>query len=132
MDRAGRALQVEPGLTPSRLLSLAHLSLIGCSPAELARIAGEAGFDLVDLRLGPATPTDQVYDGEELKLLARELPPVLRDAGLAVWDVEIVRLNDQTQPDDYLPLMETAAALGARRMKLVCDSEDHGRAAQIM
>jgi len=65
-------------------------------------------------------------------MLARELPPVLRDTGLAVWDVEIIRLNDQTRPEDYLPLMETAAALGARRMKLVCDSEDHGHAAQTL
>jgi sugar phosphate isomerase/epimerase len=28
--------------------------------------------------------------------------------------------------------METAAVLGARRMKLVCDSEDHGRVADIL
>jgi sugar phosphate isomerase/epimerase len=119
-------------LTPKRPLSLAHLSLIDHSPEALIRTAAEAGFDLVDLRLAPATPTDRVYDGEELKMLARALAPHLRDAGLAVWDVEIIRLNDRMRPEDYLPLMETAAALGARRMKLVCDSTDHGRAAQTL
>ena len=36
------------------------------------------------------------------------------------------------RPEDYLRLMETAAALGARRMKLVCDSEDHGRAVEML
>ena len=89
-------------MTPKRPLSLAHLSLIDHSPQQLIRTAAEAGFDLVDLRLAPATPTDRVYDGEELKTLARALAPLLRDAGLAVWDVEIIRLNDRTRPEDYL------------------------------
>jgi sugar phosphate isomerase/epimerase len=98
----------------------------------LIAIAGEAGFDLVDLRLSPATPTDRVYDKDALKALRRELPAMLRDSGLGVWDVEIIRLNDQTRPQDYLPLMETAAALGARRIKSVCDSTDHDRAAALL
>jgi sugar phosphate isomerase/epimerase len=115
-----------------RQLSLAHLSLIGLSPEQLIRTAGEAGFDLVDLRLAPATQTDRTYDADELKVLGRTLPPILRDAGLHVWDVEIIRLNDQIRPEDYLPLMDTAAALGARRMKLVCDSEDRGRIAAVI
>jgi sugar phosphate isomerase/epimerase len=115
-----------------RPLSLAHLSLIGCAPRELIVMAGAAGFDLVDLRLAPATPSDRRYSGGELKALPRELPPILRDAGLSVWDVEIIRLNDATEPQDYLPLMETAAALGARRIKLVCDSENHARASELL
>jgi sugar phosphate isomerase/epimerase len=115
-----------------RQLSLAHLSLIGFSPEQLIPIAAEAGFDLVDLRLSPATPADRVYTGDALMALCRALPPILRDAGLRVWDVEIIRLIDRTEPEDYLRLMETAAALGARRMKLVCDSEDHGRAVEAL
>lgn len=121
MDRAG-----------PRPLSLAHLSLIALSPERLIRTAGDAGFDLVDLRLAPATPADRVYAGDELKALCRSLPPMLRDAGLRVWDVEIIRLNDETRPESFLPLMDAAARLGARRMKLVCDSEDHHRAAEAM
>jgi sugar phosphate isomerase/epimerase len=119
-------------LTSKRPLSLAHLSLIDLLPEELVRTAGAAGFDLVDLRLAPATPTDRVYSEKQLAALARTLPPILRDTGLRVWDVEIIRLNDQTRPEDYLPLMEVAATLGARRMKLVCDSRDHGRAVEAL
>ena len=112
-----------------RSLSLAHLSVIDAAPAELVRIAAEAGFDLVDLRLAPATPADRTYSPGELAQLCRELSPVLRSAGMRVWDVEIIRINDATVPESYLPLMEAAARLGAARMKLVCDSEDHARAA---
>ena len=119
-------------MTSKRPLSLAHLSLIDLAPDSLIRTAGEAGFDLVDLRLSPATQTDRVYSRDELKVLCRELPPQLRDAGLSIWDVEIIRLKDDTRAEDYLSLMETAAALGARRMKLVCDSKDHARAADIL
>jgi len=115
-----------------RLLSLAHLSLIRSAPLQLVSIAEAAGFDLVDLRLSPATPTDRVYGKSELAELCRELPPILDGAGLRVWDVEIVRVLDQTRPGDYLYLMETAAILGAQRMKLVCDSEDHARCTEII
>jgi sugar phosphate isomerase/epimerase len=116
----------------SRFFSLAHLSLIDTSPADLIRIATEAGYDLVDLRLAPATPTDPAYSSSELAALARDLAPMLRDAGLRVWDVEIVRINDHTQPQNYLPLMEAASHLGASRMKLVCDTDNHARAAQLL
>lgn len=86
----------------------------------------------MDLRLAPATPTDRVYDSSELKRLARTLAPMLRDTGLAVWDVEIIRINDQIRPRDYLPLMEAAAHLGASRMKLVCDTDHHAHAAELL
>src|SRR5712671_942716 len=96
-----------------RLFSLAHLSLIEAAPLQLVRIAGAAGFDLADLRLSPATPTDRVYGKSELAELCRELPPILNDTGLRIWDVEIIRVQDQTKPGDHLHLMETAAKLGA-------------------
>src|SRR5262249_46886356 len=115
-----------------RKLSLAHLSLITCPPAALIRIAGEAGFDLVDLRLSPATPSDVTYTSYERFTLCRQLIHVLRDADLRVWDVEIIRLTDRTDPHDHLPLMEAAALLGASRMKLVCDSGDPVRAAHLL
>ena len=86
----------------------------------------------MNLRLAPATPTDRTYNSGELAALARTLTPMLRDTGLAVWDVEIVRINDQTRPHDYLPLMEAAAHLGAPRMKLVCDTDHHARAAELL
>jgi len=122
----------DASLAPRRKLSLAHLSLIASPPAELIRIAGKVGFDLVDLRLSPATPSDMVYTSYERFTLCRQLIPLLGDMDMRVWDVEIVRLNDKTDPHDYLPLMEAAGLLGASRMKLVCDSDDHARAAHLL
>ena len=115
-----------------RKLSLAHLSLIATPPPQLIRIAARAGFDLVDLRLSPATPTDTIYATEERLALCRQLFPLLRDLDLKVWDVEIIRLKDETDPHSHLPLMEAAALLGASRIKLVCDSSDPARAAALL
>lgn len=115
-----------------RPFSLAHLSLIETPPGRLVDIAARAGFNHVDLRLSQATQTDRRYTADERMTLCRDLGPILRDAGITVWDVEIIRLDDRTRPQDHLPLMEAAAMLGARRIKLVCDSQDHGRAAALL
>lgn len=117
---------------PARKLSLAHLSLIACDAPTLVRIAGKAGFDCVDLRLAPATPTDRVYTAAERFTLCRELLPRLRDGGTEVWDVEIVRLDGQTNPTAHQPLIEAAAMLGARRIKVVSDIGDEGRVAEAL
>jgi sugar phosphate isomerase/epimerase len=115
-----------------RAISLAHLSLIASPPEELVAIAAEAGFSSVDLRLAPATQTDRVYGDSERLQLCRALLPRLADTGLKVWDVEIIRIGDRTRPEDYVPLMEAAALLGARRLKAVCDSEDQSLAADVL
>jgi sugar phosphate isomerase/epimerase len=113
-------------------LSLAHLSLIASPPDEMVAIAAEAGFGLVDLRLSPATPTDRVYGDDERMQVCRTLLPLLRQTGLKVWDVEIVRINERTRPEDHLPLMEAASLLGARRIKTVCDCDDPAMSAALL
>ena len=115
-----------------RLLSLAHLSLIAHPPDQLVTLAAEAGFGHVDLRLSPATSTDRVYGDDERIGLCRALAPLLRQTGVKVWDVEIIRINERTQPQDHLPLMEAASLLGARRIKTVCDCDDLALSAALL
>jgi sugar phosphate isomerase/epimerase len=107
-----------------RNISLAHLSLIESEPSRFLQIASQAGFDHVDLRLSPAIPTDRAYTTAQRAALCRELWPILRDTGLRVWDVEIIRIHAKTRADEHLPLMEAAAVLGARRLKVVCDCHE--------
>jgi len=96
----------EPNHLRRIVIAAIILSLIATPPPQLIRIAARAGFDLVDLRLSPATPTDTIYATEERLALCRQLFPLLRDLDLKVWDVEIIRLKDETDPHDHLPLME--------------------------
>ena len=115
-----------------RALSLAHLSLIACPPDQLVILAAEAGFGMVDLRLSPATPTDRVYSDDERMGVCRALLPLLRQTGMKVWDVEIIRIHERTRPEDHLPLMEAASLLGARRIKTVCDCDDPALSAALL
>ena len=98
----------------------------------MARIAAEAGFDFADLRLSPATPSDPAYTASERAAVCRALLPILRDTGLRVWDVEIIRIDGRTRALDHLPLLEAAAVLGARRVKVVCDIDDESLAAATL
>ena len=114
------------------LLSLAHLSLISCDCESLVRHAAAAGFDAVDLRLSPATPTDRSYTAAERFAVCRQLLVLLRDTGMQVWDVEIIRIDTRTRAQDHGPLLEAAALLGARRLKVVADMEDEPRTAAVL
>ena len=110
-------------------ISLAHLSALALHPLALVDVAAQAGFDAVDLRLAPATATDRRYgDGERLSL-ARELRTRMADQGVATWSVEIVRIREPFAARDFTGLMEAAALIGARRLKVVSDETDPRRTA---
>lgn len=127
-----QSLSSESPLPAHRAISLAHLSLISAAPEQLVATAADTGFDLVDLRLAPATADDRVYGNAERLQVCRGLLPLLRVTGLKVWNVEIIRVDEQTEPEDYLPLMEAAGLLGARRLKTVCDCQDESLAATLL
>ena len=63
---------------------------------RLVDIAARAGFDSVDLRLSPATPTDRRYTTEERITLCRGLKPILRDAGIPFEVPRAERLDERT------------------------------------
>ncbi len=121
-----------PVTVAATALSLAHLSLIACDCETLVRHAAEAGFDAVDLRLAPATPTDRDYSVAERLVVCRQLLPLLRATGVRVWDVEIIRIDAQTRAQDHLPLMEAAGLLGARRLKVVAVHPDEAHVASVL
>ena len=103
----------------SRPISLAHLTCLGLSPPDLIDVATRCGYSSVDLRLAPATSTDIVYPmfgdtGMRWEVLSR-----MRDTGISVYDVEIIRLMRDTVATEYEQLFEAAAALGAKRIKVV-------------
>jgi sugar phosphate isomerase/epimerase len=97
--------------------SLAHLTLIDCSPPELIEIAARAGYDFVGLR-----PMPVGYSGEPLYPLAtdagllRRTRAALAATGLEVLDIELARIYTGVKPRDYLPALEAGAELGARHV----------------
>ena len=76
--------------------------------------AARAGFTHVGLRLIPATPEEVSYETVGDTPVIRDVRARLDDTGVAVLDIEILRLNPETRVADFLPVLETGARLGAR------------------
>jgi sugar phosphate isomerase/epimerase len=112
-----------------REISLAHLTLIDASPAELVEIAAGAGFDAVGLRISPAGPDDEPYAVAPSSTLLRETRRRMEDTGVRVLDVEVARLEPGTDVRAFGPVIETAAELGARFLLVNAYGEEDGRTA---
>lgn len=110
-----------------RPLSLAALTVLELSPLEQVRCAAEAGYSHVGLRLVPATPNEPAWDSIGDTPLIRDTRRALLDCGLQVLDVEILRLKPETEPEGFEPLLDTAAALGARHLLVAGNDPDESR-----
>lgn len=93
------------------------------------RIAADAGYDALGLRLAPAFPGGKFHDLPDRAALTRARE-ALQASGLHVFDIEMVRLNAGFRADKVCGLLDDAAALGAGRLLVVVDDPDAGRAAQ--
>ncbi|MFU0871285.1 sugar phosphate isomerase/epimerase family protein [Kluyvera sichuanensis] len=107
-----------------RSLSLAALTVLDVSPPEQVRIAALTGYSHVGIRLLPATPDDPDYDMLGDTHTVRETLAALRDTGIRVSDVEIVRLTPDFSLDALHPFLETAARLEAQQV-LVAGNDDN-------
>lgn len=111
----------------SRAYSLAHLTMLDLPPAELIGVAAGAGYDYVGLRLAPATPAGVAYAlAKDARALAATLAR-LRDTGVRVFDLEIVRLDAGFQASAFLPLFDVGARLGAKAILVAGDDPDESR-----
>lgn len=109
-------------MTSRRKLALATLTLEGVAPAELIEAAAATGFGAVTLRVAAAFP------GERPPLAARsalaEASRLLRDRGLGVLDVELIKLSPEADDDDFEAVLDRAESLGAEHVITVNDDPD--------
>jgi len=97
--------------------SLAHLTVLGCPPPEMTRIASRAGYDLVSFRIIlMGLPGEPDYALARNPRMLRETRAALRQTGLALNDIELAHIHDGLDPRQYLPAMEVAAELGGRHL----------------
>jgi len=97
--------------------SLAHLTVLGCPPPEATRIAARAGYDLVSYRLiYMGLPDEPNYALAGNPAMLRETKAALAATGLKLHDIELARIIDGVDVASYVPELETAAELGARRV----------------
>lgn len=97
--------------------SLAHLTVLGCAPPEMAYIAAMAGYDFVSFRLFyMGLPGEPNYALAENKAMLRQTKAALAATGVQLLDMELARINVGIDPKQYVPAMEVAAELGGRHV----------------
>lgn len=95
-------------------IGLAHLTQLQLAPPELVSTAASAGYDFVGVRVRPATAGEHPYSMEPGSSMSRQTLMRLDDTGLEVRDVEFLPLGPETGPQEWHPVLEAGAALGAR------------------
>lgn len=108
--------------------SIAHLTSLGSTPLDLITYAAKAGFDSVSLRMTAVTPDEPLYPLISSKSMMRETKAALADTGLSVLDVELVRLDADTEPEPYEAFLEAGRELGARAVIVQLPDPDRQRA----
>ena len=106
----------------TRRISLAHLTAIDLPPPRLIDAAARAGFNAVGLRLIRVTDTSPGYPLMTDARAMRETQAALRDTGLAVSDIEFVRIEPDTDVPALSGFLDAGAALGAR--EVICAPYD--------
>ena len=98
------------------LYSLAHLTLINCTPAELIYIAARAGYDAVSPRFVTMNVPGEFSQSPLDAAQVQATKTALETTGLKVLDVELARITEDCDPRDFEAALELGGELGARHM----------------
>jgi len=110
-------------------LSLAHLGMLDASPPRLIEAAHAAGFCGVGVRLNPARPGESPFPMQVGGAMLHETLARVRDLGVCVHDVEVVRIKPGIDAGSLEGVLASAQELGARRLMVNVDDSDPSRAA---
>ncbi len=110
-------------------LSIAHLSAITLPPPAFIETAAEARFEAVGLRLLRVTDDSPGYPLMDDPAALRATIAALRATGMAVHDIEFVKLTPDTDIARLEPLLDAGASLGARHLITAPYDPDLGRLA---
>lgn len=107
-------------LPQRRLRALAPLTVWGISPVELISVAAAAGYDAVGIKIYSSMQGATTFPVTPGSSLANDIRARLVDSGLSVWDVETFLISPDSPVKSLMPLLEAAAAIGAKH--LLCGS----------
>ncbi|WP_111891292.1 sugar phosphate isomerase/epimerase family protein [Acinetobacter sp. MB5] len=113
-----------------REYSLSFLTVADVSPVEAVKIAAQCGYAAVGLRLLPAAPNEADYPILTQSQLIRETRAVLKDTGVRVADVEIVRITPDFDSKKYLQFLDVAQQLGAQHILVAGNDPEQARLIQ--
>ncbi|AYC35058.1 sugar phosphate isomerase/epimerase [Pseudomonas cavernae] len=110
-----------------RILSLAALTVLELSPPEMVEVAARTGYSHVGLRLVPATAEERHFPLLADAGLRRQTQVRLRDTGIQVLDIEILRLKPETRVADFEAILAVGAEFGASELLIAGNDPDEAR-----
>jgi sugar phosphate isomerase/epimerase len=110
-----------------RVTGLEHLTMLDIPPPDFVTLAAGAGFSAVGLRVSPVTPVEHVWPMSPGSPMLAETVRRCEGSGVAVLAVEAIVIGPGGGIAGYEPVIETAAALGARYLNVISDDPDTGR-----
>jgi len=110
-----------------RAVGLEHLTLLDVAPPEFVTLAAGAGFDAVGLRIAPVALGEEPWPMSLGSPMLAETRRRCADAGVAVHAVEAIVIRPGGGLSGCERVIETAAALGARYLNVICDDPDTER-----
>jgi sugar phosphate isomerase/epimerase len=112
-------------------IGLAPLTVLELAPPDMVSCAADAGYQATGLRLIAATSEEPQRPTIGITPLIRETRARLNDTGIALRDIEVLRLKPETRVrDDFEAFLETGAFLGATEILVAGNDPDHHRVAQ--
>lgn len=119
-------MQPKPS-TDEHVYSLSFLTVADVSPVEAVKIASESGYAKVGLRLLAAAPNEAAYPILTDSKLLKETQAALKDTGVVVADVEIIRITSDFESQNYLNFLEIAKQLGAKHILVAGNDPEQNR-----
>jgi sugar phosphate isomerase/epimerase len=108
-------------------LSLSHLTVLALTPPEVVTVAAKAGYDCAGLRLLPAAPNTRAYPLMEDAAMLRETLARIADTGVGIFDLEIIRIDENFDVSDFQSFFDVGARLGAKSILVAGDDREVGR-----
>lgn len=112
-----------------RRYSLAYLTAHTLTPPQSVDLAAELGYAYVGLRLLPSVPGGAFQPLVDDAALLRETIARLKDTGVGVMDLEVIRIGAQFDANACTRMLETGAALQARTLLVIGEDPDESRLA---
>ena len=95
--------------------SLAHLTVLGCAPPEMIYIASLCGYDYVSIRpIYMKLPNEPNYDLAHNRAMMKHTKEAMRNTGMRIHDIELAKIDDKIDVEEYIPAIESGAELGAK------------------